>query len=374
MAAVAKGLVQNGDEVHILALNTAKHQVEIAKLPGEILETYHLQAVDIDNNISPWNAFSNLVLSKAPFHVSRFVSKAFESALRNMLEKHRFDLVVFESLFVAPYLSVVKAHKVPCVLRSHNVEYRIWERVIAQTPNGMKKRYIQVQKERLRKYEARVTPRFDAIAAISPRDAEAYQKDLQWHQKVAVVPFGIEARPYQSKAVEPGKWRLGFVGTMSWLPNAEGIRWFLREVWPSIKMAFPEVSCCIGGYHMPVDIMELADEQLRVLGAIEDVDGFYASTDIVLAPLLSGGGVRIKILEAMAKGLPVLATPIGYEGIQAQDGKDMMEFTNAQSALAHLHKAMAEENYLPRIAAEAHQLIQRDFSPKIAAQKLVELA
>lgn len=369
MSSLAEGLRREGHHVHMLALNTSKHYVPLNSLSADVKKSFHLKAVDVENSLSVIGALTNLLNGK-PYHVSRFDHAEFRTVLKQVLGETSFDLVIFESIFMAPYLDTVQQWNIPCFLRSHNVEYTVWERIVANTNNPAKRWYLNLQKNRLKKYEILLTKQFHKIAAISEVDESTYRK---WGlaEKTFTVPFGIDVESASFNDGPLGELKIGFLGTMSWLPNQEGIKWFVQNIWPEVAKTYPNIQCHIAGYEMPTSLIERSEGNLLIEGPQEDAKSFLNECQIVMAPLLSGGGVRIKILEAMAIGKPVIATPIGFEGIPAENRKNVMKFENAKEFLEHLAVIQEHPSYLHSIGEGGHQLIKTHFNKQEAAKRLI---
>lgn len=367
MASTAKGLKQIGVDLHIAALNTSKHLatedvIKKAKKDFEI-ETFY-----IDNRITPLNALANLFDGKS-FHVTRFYNELVAMSIKEILKSKNFDAVIFESLFMAPYLDLVQnLIKAKTVLRSHNIEYRIWERVSEETNNWFKKKYLKLQAKRLRLFEESVSPRFDIVAAISPNDLRAYQ-EMGLSSKSFYLPFGIETERQLGKKSE-GIFKIGHIGSMDWIPNREGLRWFLKEVWPLVDKT--NLTCEFAGRHMPADIENAQFENLKVLGEVESSREFLKSLDLLIVPLNSGSGVRIKVLESMALGVPLVATSLGYEGIGAKPNESIIEANTAKEFANAINYAKNGKLDLASIAKNAQQYLTLNHSPLATASLLVK--
>ncbi|MCB0737962.1 MAG: glycosyltransferase [Bacteroidetes bacterium] len=372
MMAMANGLIECGHEVHMLALNTSKHYVPEQTIDKELKAKFNYKAVDVENDISIGKALANLFSSK-PFHVSRFYHHEVNVALNKLLFEVDFDLVLLESLFTTPYLPTIKKANVPAVLRSHNVEHHLWQRVTKNTRNPLKKAYLQLQTNRLKKYEKERSAACHSIAAISPVDADIY-KSWGINKPIGHVPYSVQTDDDFSPKIdiaEPIK--MGFIGSMDWMPNQEGVRWFVKEIWPKLTVQFPTLECHIAGRAMPKDLVAKSAGNLMLSGYVNDVQAFTEQQTIMLAPLLAGGGVRIKVLEAMSMGKPVLATPIGYEGINAQNGQQIMAFKTADDVANHLVKAQQNAQYLANIGKGGFQLVKDTYNAKTANQELLKL-
>ncbi|MFY0673959.1 MAG: glycosyltransferase [Bacteroidia bacterium] len=366
MASTAKGLKKIGVDLHIAALNTTKHFATEQSVKTAQRE-FKISAFKIDNRITPKNTLLNLLSGKA-FHVTRFYNKNVAKQIAEILKHNNFDAVVFESLFMAPYLNLVKeVSHAKTILRSHNIEYQIWERVSSETNNWVKKKYLKLQAKRLKKYEETITPKFDLIAAISPNDLNSYRK-MGLGSKAFYLPFGIDAKPMAEK-FEKSEFKIGHIGSMDWIPNQEGIRWFLKNVWPLINKE--QLTCEFAGRHMPKDIVEASGHPLKVIGEVEHSEEFLKSLDLLIVPLRSGSGVRIKVLESMAMGVPIVATKIGFEGIGVKNKESIIEANSAAEFADAINKAKQNQKKLDLMAQNAGEYLSNNHSPKATATLLV---
>jgi hypothetical protein len=171
---ITQGLLNSGHEVRILTIETVKHPMLREQMPAEYLEKTAIDSVFIDTSLNLIDAFSALVTSDS-YNVSRFFSPDFDRKLIAILSREKFDIIHLESLFMTPYLSTIRRYsKAPVVLRSHNLEYIIWERMAEVSKNRAKKAYLNLLSRQLKKYETSVINKVDGIAAISNEDAKKY--------------------------------------------------------------------------------------------------------------------------------------------------------------------------------------------------------
>ena len=185
-----KGYSDAGVNLTLASLNTEKHLVEFDELPGHVKELADIHLTYIDNRIKPFDAFLNLFTKKS-YHVERFISKDFEKQLEMLCKTKQFDVVVFESIFVAPYLSVIRKNtKAICILRQHNIEYKVWETLAEIEPSGVKKSYLSLLAKRLKNYELSQLNHFDGISAITEIDKQILVSS-GCTKPVEVFPFGI---------------------------------------------------------------------------------------------------------------------------------------------------------------------------------------
>lgn len=322
MNRMIEGMIAQGHQVKVLAINSYKYYVKPGDVPEAYREKTGLELIMLDLRLKVWDAFLNL-FSKKSYHVQRFISKDFQKRIEQLVNQEQYDIVQMETLFVAPYMDVIRraSPKTKIVLRAHNIEYLIWERIRQTTQNPLKKLYLRHIVNTLKRYELNTLPHFDAIAAITHHDAAFIRK---YNRNTLAVPFGINADEYPVS--DPDTWEypsLFHIGSMNWMPNEEGIRWFLDKVWPLVRQNNPALKLYLAGRHMPAWIYEIEDKNLIVLGEVDSAVDFMMQKGVMIVPLLSGSGIRIKIIEAMACGKPVVATSTGAEGIDVTHQEDI---------------------------------------------------
>lgn len=309
---LAKAYSGLGHQVTMLAFNTIKHSVKPEELPQSFLPNTKLEWVALDNRVKWLPALLNLFTDKS-YHVERFISKNFDQQLTAILQAETFDLVHLDGIFMCPYIHTVRQYsKAKIVLRAHNVEYKIWQR-LAQNASGLRKWYLQLLAKRLRTYEVEQYNRVDVVAAITPEDKKSILAD-GCTKPIYVLPAGVNMEDYELGESEH-EGQLFHIGAMDWQPNVEGIMWFLDECWPLIKQANKAASLHLAGRNMPDWLLHQNREGVKVYGEVPDAKAFIRNQGIMLVPLLSGGGMRIKIIEGMALGKCIISTSIGAEGI-----------------------------------------------------------
>ncbi|MGE5425268.1 MAG: glycosyltransferase family 4 protein, partial [Syntrophothermus sp.] len=150
------------------------------------------------------------------------------------------------------------------------------------------------------------------------------------------------------------------IGAMDWMPNSEGIRWFLDEVWPLIHEKFPDLPYYIAGRHMPDWLTRCRRANVKVVGEVECARDFMHSKAIMIVPLLSGSGIRIKIIEGMAAGKCIVSTSIGAEGIHYEDGKNI-KIADSPEAFADAVSVLMDKESCLKMGREARKLIENEY-------------
>lgn len=323
---LAKAYADLGHEVALLSMNTSKHWFDLKQLPPHFDHYAAIETVFIDNHIRPWAAFCNLIASDSSYHVERFDHSEFAQRLTDRLRQTSYDVVQLESLYLTPYIPVIRQHSTAkIVLRAHNVEHEIWERVAANTTRFFHRWYLNRITPRLKAYEIAHLNDYDLVAAITARDA-AHLRRLGLSQPVVVTPIGLDCHDYTpdlNTFHQPLS--LSFIGSLDWMPNQEGLRWFLDKVWMQVLLPqFPELTFHIAGRTAPPWIRALRLPGVHFHGEVESASEFINRHPVMVVPLLSGGGMRAKILEGMALGKVVLSTRIGMEGIEAHHERECL--------------------------------------------------
>ncbi len=348
---LAKALHVLGAEVTLLAMNTSKHRADLSEMPEELLHYKSIHAIEVDNHIRPLDALYNLLLSKESFHVNRFVNDDFAARLEHLLRTEDFDVVHLETLFLTPYIPLIRRFsKAKIAMRSHNVEHRIWERV-AVNSNPLKRWYLERITPRLKAFEEQHLNDYDLFSAITKGDLADFRA-LGLRIPATVTPIGLDCSDYTpdytSFQVEQPL-SLSFIGSLDWMPNSEGLEWFLDEIWqPLLLKEMPELTFHIAGRNTPSRIMNLRVPGVTVHGEVPSARCFLNKYPVTIAPLLSGGGMRAKILEGMALGRVVISTSVGMEGIEAEHGREALLANTPEQWLeavrwCHQHRLLMQE-------------------------------
>jgi polysaccharide biosynthesis protein PslH len=318
---LASALIEDGHHVDVLAVTTPKfpHDPQMAANFGGHESTFDYCFIDTTVRIAA--ALNSYILRK-PYHVVRFESDAFRKKLIHKLNTGHYDLVIFETLYMAPYLKDVREHsKAFCLLRSHNIEHQIWKRMGFHEKNPFKKHYLHHLTKMLKKYESKIISEFDAIGCISGYEVD-YYRSIDPDCRAEVLPFGLNINPGLSN--EGGGKDFYHIGSMDWMPNIEGIRWLIEMVVPILEKESPGVRIHLAGRNMPSWLRETKSHLVVIHGEVEDAAKFASDKLALLVPLLSGSGIRIKMIEAMAMGKAVVATTIGAEGINVRHEEDIL--------------------------------------------------
>ncbi|MBV2247318.1 MAG: glycosyltransferase family 4 protein [Lentimicrobium sp.] len=330
MEAMASGLMKAGHQVKILAINSNKYHTDLKDIPKAFREQTGIEFVYIDLSIKPLPALYSLIRGTS-YHVERFITADFARLLEQILIKDNYDIIQFETLFTSPYIELIRKYsQAKLILRAHNIEHLIWERISNGTRNPLKRFYLRRLAKALGDYEKQTLKKLDGVVAITDVDSRWFRQAFP-RLPVVSIPFGIDAGDEEEDltTIEPEIKGLFHLGSMNWMPNQEGIRWFLTEVWPGLREQFPELTFSLAGRSMPQWLLQNKQPGIIIDGEVADARRYMLEHQIMVVPLFSGSGIRIKIIEGMLMGKPVITTPVGAEGIHYVDGEHLIIARNA---------------------------------------------
>lgn len=281
-------------------------------------------------------------LDPMPDLARRLWSPAFVARLRESMFAWRWDVVLIEGLEMMPHwYAVANQFHRTVILDEHNAEWLLQlraARLDGKIGRFMGAIYSAIQAVKLRFYEGRAIEFVSGVAVVSIQDGAAL-RTIGRPRKLAIVPNGVDTEVLCLRASDPGGDIVLFTGTMDFRPNVDGVIWFAAEVWPKIRKACPNARFVIAGRD-PTRVVRNLDRRdgIEVVGAVRDMNVQFDRACVYVVPLRMGGGMRLKILEALARGIPVVSTPLGAEGIDLVDGRDAI----LASASEHLAAAVIE--------------------------------
>ena len=358
---MATAIAEAGHNVTILAMSTLKHHVDIESIPVEIQEKLHINLVDVPARISFDGLIRNFLLSKNPYIADRFISEKFRNRLSEILTSGSFDFVQLEGLYLSAYISTVREYSnAKIIYRAHNIEHEIWQRSL-DFAKGLRKLYLMHMVRRLVIYEKKVLNKYDLLVPITRRD-ELHLKEMGDFKPSFVFPFSIhESRIDESNVVAEAS-SLFFIGSLDWTPNIDGLKWFVKKCWPQILSMNPNTTFYVAGRNASPDLVrELSKTQIYYLGEIEDARDYMREKSIMISPLFSGSGMRVKIVEAMSLGKPVVTTSIGAEGINAIHNKEIMIANDSAEFTKSVLMKLRDDDRRGKMAQSAVGFIRENF-------------
>lgn len=368
---LTQGLIDNGNDVKVLAVNTQKHFTNITELPTEYRSKTNIEAVFVDTRINFFSAFINL-FSNESYNVERFYSKTFESKLVEILRLESFDIVQLESLYVSKYIPVIRKHsQAKIVLRAHNIEHKIWEQNSILADNLFEKKYFSFLTKRLKQYEIGTIQTVDAIASITKED-ETFFKRTGFNKLIDTFPFAVDIKKNDSDENAEEYPSVFHIGSMDWQPNVEGVSWFLKEVWEKVHSKYPKLKLYLAGRNMNNEFTRYKNKNVIAIGEVENSGKFMKSKGIMIVPLLSGGGMRVKIIEGMALGKTIVSTSIGAAGINYENYKNIIIADDSNEFVEAIGKCIADKQLYNNIGINAKALIGSEYNNADICKKLTD--
>lgn len=369
---VTHELLSDGHFVKIISVNTHKHYLDYKTLPKDYISKTDIEFVFIDTRIKPWDAFINL-FGKKSYHIQRFFSDEMANLISYHLEQKSWDIVQLESIFLIDYLPIIrKKSNAKVVLRAPNVEYKIWERLAFLKVNPLKKWYLKILARRLKEKELSSLNLFDGIYTVTQNDLDIFRKEGS-RVPMTFIPTGLDVTKRQSNQfTEKVALSIFHIGALDWMPNQEGLKWFLDEVWPQVTQEFPQVKFYIAGRRPTEWLKKLNQKNVEMLGEVEDAASFINAHSIMIAPLFSGSGMRVKIIEGMMLGKAVVSTTIGAEGIIIDPGKDILIADTSKEFISAILFLLGNEDELKAIQNQAKENCSSNYAEEKITRKLVD--
>lgn len=300
------------------------------------------------------------VLLKAPFHVYNYQVHAMSDAVQNITSQQSYDLIQIEDVVMAQYLNGNMTNA-KCILDMHNVESSLLRRYAEKENSFFKRIYAGLTALKLERYEQNVSSEFHQVHVCSEEDQKIL-KESGINTPVHVVPNGVDCNYFQVQPLDPNSRSLVFVGSMDYHANISGVHYFVRDILPLIHQKCLDAHFYIVGKNPPESIRKLENEKITVTGMVFDVREYLALARVVVVPLLVGGGTRLKILEAMACGRPVVATSLGAEGIDAVDKEQIYIADDPSQFAKYVLRLLEDIDLCNNIASSSNKLVNDIYS------------
>lgn len=373
---LALSLAENGHNIVLFTLNTNKHFYPIDRIPPEIKQKVNFIDVQINTDIKISKLLKNLLFSNIPYNAERFISFDYKNKLENILKLKHFDIIHIEGLYMCPYIETIrKFSKAKITFRSHNIEHEIWKRIVEDEKNFIKKLYLKNLTKRIKKFEQYFINKYDFVVPHTKREID-YYNIIGNSKPYFIAPTGIMNNNSKftldsSNADYPGFFQ---IGALDWYPNIEGLKWFLENIWTKFVIDFPNLKFKIAGRNASKKFENYLKSfpNIDYRGEVEDADKFIAEGSVMIVPLLSGSGMRIKIIEGMAAAKTIITTPIGTEGIDTLNNHNILIANNVEDFLVIMKKIVSDKSLHHKISENARKFAVDNFNNKLIAEKLCE--
>jgi polysaccharide biosynthesis protein PslH len=316
----------------------------------------------VDTTVRALRLVKNIVFSRLPYNAERFLVPAFKNELVNVLRSDAFDIVQLEGLYLMPYVDTIHHHSTAKVaLRAHNIEHEIWKRISLTERNPLKKFYSRMLAKRLRRFEQAAVNRYDLLVPITERDKAEFNR-MGNVKPSFVCPAAIEGIDLTTPiSIAPAK-SLFFLGSLDWMPNQEGLLWFIDRVFPKVKLQNENVTFHVAGRNAPDWLVDkIRGKDVYFHGEIPDASRFVRDYGILVSPCFSGGGMRVKIIEAMTQGKPVVTTSIGAEGLNTVNEMNILIGDSVTEFADHIDRLLKFPDFYMKIGTNALSFVRQNF-------------
>lgn len=321
------------------------------------------------------------MLSKKPFIVQKYLSREIRNCQRSLCDMMNGRLADGrQTVLVCDFLEMAGnvdwSLPLPKILFQHNVESVIWRRYYENEENPLKKAYFWYEQARVRRFERAACNRFDSVLAVSPKDREIFRDKLGVRTPVEVIETGVDVANFETLRDAPSvSGRLLFLGSLDWMPNIDGLHWFVQQAYPRIRAKCPTASLDVVGRRPVASVRDLAatNASIQVHADVPDVRPHLAAADVIVVPLRVGSGTRLKIFEAMAAGRSVVSTTIGAEGLPIENGRHILLADSPDEFAARVVTLLENPSQKLAMAAEAFGFVAENYSWRNVSQKLYEV-
>lgn len=302
------------------------------------------------------------------FIVDRDFVQEMQDVVDEALSSGHFDLIYIDHLQMFQYVKG-KDH-CPKLLDEHNVEWRIIQRV-ANIEHGPLKWFASQEWPRLREYELAACRECDVVSTVTEHDRMVLEAEDPKLKNIRCVPIGVDASEFRPVDLSSESKSVVSIGTMSWPPNIDSMIHFVTDIFPLVKRAVPDARLVIAGGRPPETIKRFeSDPAISVPGFVNDIHELARSSAAFIVPLRAGSGMRVKVLNAMAMGLPVVSTSVGCEGIEVTHGENVLLADTSDEFARDVAGLLIDVEKRRALGAAARKFVVENYSWEVIYPKL----
>ncbi len=342
-------------DVTVAGFSTPEEEMELITQFPLLAGKTHFVNYPYSDKSTRWKLIQSLFTTHSNWHqITR--SKQFQQKLDQLLTTETFDIIQSEFPVMAMFRYNTSAIK---IIDSHNVEYDNFKRM-ARVKNPFKKLFYLLEAYKFYKEETAVCRQQDALLATSMRDISIFNKTITGVPKY-LIPNGVDTNHFQPFKTSPAPHSMVFVGMMKYVPNYDGVTWFLDEVFPKILEKVPDATITIVGKNPPPSIMHRANQNIIVTGFVDDTRPYIEKSAVYVVPLRMGGGTRLKIMEALAMKKPIVTTSIGCEGIDVINGQSSLIADTPTEFAARVIALFSNPGLVTELTEKGHELVKNRY-------------
>lgn len=390
---VLRYLVSQGHEVHLLSLARREEESHLGVL-RDLCETVNTVPI-IRTRRMDIIAWLRSNASGRPFLVERDDVSAMSDLVRRIVVKRKIEAIHADQLTMAQFAlrakrSLIGTDSAPSLIfDTHNAVWRIVER-FSDTASTLKKLVLEIESRRVKRYEGMLVREFDRTLAVSEIDRNALAEASSLRTdvidganggyspggRISIVPIGVDTKQIQPVQRHRDSRNILALGTLHYPPNAEGILWFGKDVFPLIQSQIPIVTLTIVGKNPDREIRKMGSGSggaIRVCGYVEDLIPYLEESAVMVVPISSGSGIRVRILEGLARAIPMVTTTVGLEGIEATPGTDILVADKPADFANDVVRLLRDQNLRKSLATDGRRLAERKYDWRVALSPLDEI-
>ena len=321
-------------------------------------------------------------LTRRPFLIERDDLSLMRQKVNHLLETESFDVVHADQLTMTQFALDLKTNglgKRPfTIFDAHNATWTIWQRMRENALPFLKPVYW-IEENRIKKYEGMLVDKFDHTLVVIDPDRDALLEGVESRaaqaiaKRISSIPIAVDTKKLQPVNRRPGSTNIMTMGSLHYPPNADGIRWFLQEVFPLVQQKMPYVTLTVIGKNPPADFVQMAEESngaIEVTGFVDELTPYMERAAIMVVPVRAGSGMRVRLLEAFARAMPTVTTTIGLEGITATHDQEILIADTPQTFAEETIRLMQDENLQTQLAENGRFLAENKYDWQVALRQM----
>ena len=349
--------------INMICISKNNKSLDILKTSSLISKTFK-QIVFKKNMKFNLINFIISIIKNTSYQASRFYDHQIQKYIQDSIDTRKYKIIIFESIFACIYLKKLDIpNDTKTIFRAHNIEHKIW--LDLANSNCFKKLLYRLLASQIKKMELSIPKSINYILTLSLNDEKFFHE--LFPKKTYNLPVHFTIKNHKTQKIKNSIFHLG---AMDWKPNAEGVKWFLNQVAPLINQ---KTRIYIAGKGMGSKYNIYKKDNILIEGEIKDANDYIANKEILFVPIFSGSGIRIKILEAMSMGIPVISTKHGAVGIPYVNGHNILIANTAQDFSKAINKLVSDKKLAQKIGNNGKKIVQKYFSEDCVSSKWVKI-
>lgn len=376
---VLRYLSQRGHKI-TLASFVRPEELPYVDAVKDVCSTVHTVPIH-RSRVNDVRYFLHSLVSGRPFLVERDDLSGMRAVVQQVVKTEPVDVIHADQLTMAQFafpLDTNGSKKPKLVFDAHNAVWTITERMKDNAPFYLKPP-LWLETKRIKQYEGMLVTDFEATLAVAEPDRLALLDAVQAYKSnemvppISVIPIAVDTDQIRPVVRNTDSLNILTMGTLYYPPNADGIRWFVQEVFPLVRGKMPNATLTIVGKNPPRDFVRLSEDSqsgIKVTGFVEELDPYFAKSALMVIPVRAGGGMRVRILEAFARAMPVITTTIGLEGIDAQRGSDVLVEDNPSNFADAVLRLLHDKELQATLASNGRRLVETKYNWQVVLDEL----